>query len=126
MSQLWEMNAWDVARRIRAREISGREVVQAHLARIDEVNARVNAVTAVLAGQALADADAVDRALRTGEAPAGPLAGVPMTVKENIDLAGSATTLGIAALRHAIPDGDAPTSPTSARPEPSRSSARAP
>ena len=106
MSQLWEMNAGDLSRRVRAREISSREVVQAHLARIDEVNPRVNAVTTVLADQALADADAVDRALRTGAA--GPLAGVPITVKENIDLAGSATTLGIAALRHAIPAGDAP------------------
>lgn len=57
MSQLLGMNAWDLARRIRAREISSREVVQAYLARIGEVNPRVNAVTTVLADQALADTD---------------------------------------------------------------------
>lgn len=55
----------------------------------------MNALTAVLDEQALAAADAADQALRCGEEP-GPLCGTPMTVKENIDVAGSATTQGIA------------------------------
>jgi amidase len=107
MSELWALAACDLARLVRAREVSARAVVQAHLDRIGQVNPALNAVTAVLAEQALAAADAADTALRRGAA-AGPLTGVPMTVKENIDVAGSATTLGIAALRDAVAPRDAP------------------
>jgi amidase len=107
MTQLWQLAAWDLAKRIRARDVSSREVVEAHLRRIDDVNARVNAITAVLAEEALDAADAADAALRSGS-PVGPLCGVPMTIKENVDVAGSATTLGIVALRDAIPPRDAP------------------
>jgi len=54
---------------------------------------RLNAVTALLTDEALAEADGADRALRAGEI-VGPLCGVPMTVKEGIDVKGSATTQG--------------------------------
>ncbi|TMR21546.1 amidase [Nonomuraea turkmeniaca] len=104
MSEIWEMSATELARLIRSREVSSREAVEAHLRRIDEVNPQVNAVSVVLAEEALADADAADRA---GGAT-GPLTGVPMTVKENIDVAGSATTLGIVPLRDAIAPRNAP------------------
>jgi amidase len=107
MSELWDMSASELAQRIRAREVSSREVVEAHLRRIDRVNPRVNAITVVLAEEALDAADAADRVLRSGAA-GGPLCGVPMTVKENIDAAGSATTHGIVALRDAVPPSDAP------------------
>ncbi|GAA0947857.1 amidase [Nonomuraea longicatena] len=107
MSELWEMSAWELARQVQARTVSSREVVEAHLRRIAQVNPRVNAVTAVLAEQALRAADAVDRDLRSGT-PVGPLRGVPVTVKENIDVAGSATTLGIVSLRDAVAAADAP------------------
>ena len=107
MTELWALAACDLARLVGAREVSAREVAQAHLDRIARVNPAVNAVTAVLAEGALAAADAADTALRQGAA-AGPLTGVPVTVKENIDVAGSATTLGIAALRDAVARRDAP------------------
>jgi amidase len=107
MSELWEMAASDLALQIRARRVSSREVVEAHLRRIERVNPRVNAITVVLEEEALRAADAADRALRSG-ADVGPLCGVPMTIKENIDVAGSATTFGIVALRDAVPAGDAP------------------
>jgi amidase len=107
VAQLWEMTAGELARLVRAGQVSSREVVQAHLERIDDVNARVNAVTVVLAEPALQAADAADRALRQGVA-AGPLCGVPMTIKENIDVAGSATTQGIVPLRNADAADDAP------------------
>ncbi|MEU4234661.1 amidase [Nonomuraea sp. NPDC026600] len=107
MAELWELAAGELARLIGVREVSSREVVQAHLARIAEVNPYVNAITVVLDEQALEAADATDRALRDGTAP-GPLCGVPMTVKENVDVAGSATTLGIVALRDAVAPRDAP------------------
>ncbi|MGI5148755.1 amidase [Plantactinospora sp. CA-294935] len=107
MPELWMLSATQLAHRIRTGEVSSREVVQAHLRRIDEVNPVVNALTVVLDKQALAAADAVDRALRCGDEP-GPLCGVPITVKENVDVAGSATTQGIAALRDAVAIQDAP------------------
>ncbi|MBT2233969.1 amidase [Nonomuraea sp. NEAU-A123] len=107
MAELWELAAGELARMIGVREVSSREVVQAHLARISEVNPHVNAITVVLDEQALEAADTADRALRDGTAP-GPLCGVPMTVKENVDVAGSATTLGIVALRDALAPRDAP------------------
>ena len=107
MAELWELAGWDLARRVRRGEVSARQVIESQLARIEAVNPLVNAVTVVLDESALRAADAVDRAVRSG-AEVGALCGVPMTVKENIDVAGSATTLGIAALRDAIPCNDAP------------------
>ena len=98
MPELWKSGVVDLAARIRSREVSSREVIEAHLARIDAVNPIVNAVTRTLGESALEAADAVDRALGAGE-PVGPLAGVPMTVKENIDLVGCPTTHGLVALK---------------------------
>lgn len=72
-------------------EVTSAEVVEAYLARIEEVNPDLNAVTVTLADEAHVAASAVDRAVADG-ASLGPLAGVPFTVKENIDVAGSATT----------------------------------
>src|SRR5262245_27440267 len=97
MTEPWRLGAAELAGRIRAGRVSSRAVVEAHLRRIAAVNPAVNAVTAVLAESALAAADTADRAIRAG-APVGPLCGVPISVKENIDVAGSATTLGIVPL----------------------------
>jgi len=105
--ELWRMGASDLAAAIRAKRVSSREVVEAHLARIDAVNPAVNAVTVVLAEEARAAADAADSALARG-ADVGPLHGVPITVKENIDVAGSATTQGLVVLKDAVPPLDAP------------------
>src|SRR3954466_12941157 len=88
--ELWRRGAGELAELIAAREVSSREVVQAHLDRIEAVNPHLNAVVLVLADEALAAADAAD-----GAAERGPLHGVPFTVKENIDVAGTATTSGI-------------------------------
>ncbi|GGS54367.1 amidase [Planobispora rosea] len=107
MTELWARGAWDLAEMIRGGEVSRREVVEAHLRRIDEVNSRVNAVTVTLREESLAAADAADTAYARG-GTTGPLCGVPMTVKENIDVAGSATTQGIVALREATAAADAP------------------
>jgi amidase len=95
------MDATELAALVQAGKASCREVVQAHLDRIGQVNQLLNAVTVPLAETALTAAEAADRAFSRGE-PSGPLSGVPMTVKENIDVAGSATTLGIAPLRVAV------------------------
>ena len=106
-SEPWKMGATDLAAAIRAKDLSCREVVQAHLDRIAVVNGKLNAVTVVLEEDALAAADLADKALTRGE-DVGPLHGVPMTVKENIDLAGTATTNGVVAFKDAIPSVDAP------------------
>ncbi|MEM7222197.1 MAG: amidase [Pseudomonadota bacterium] len=104
---LWRWSASDLAKAIRDKSISSRAAVEAHLARIEAVNPAVNAVTVVLADQALAAADQADEALATGRV-VGPLHGVPITVKENLDLVGSATTHGIVALKESMPTRDAP------------------
>jgi amidase len=106
-SDLWRMGASDLAAVIRSKQASSRQVVEAHLERIAQVNSPLNAITVLLAERALGAADAADRALASGAEP-GPLHGVPMTVKENIDLAGSATTMGVVVLRDSLPQGDAP------------------
>jgi amidase len=103
MSALHERSASELAELIRRREVSSREVVTAHLERIEAVNGKVNAVTVVLADSAL---DAADRA--DAGASVGPLHGVPFTVKENIDCVGTATTNGVPALENAVPMMDAP------------------
>ncbi|WP_322750946.1 MULTISPECIES: amidase, partial [unclassified Frankia] len=77
------------------------------LDRIAEVNPAVNAITAVLAESALTEADRVDAAIKGGE-PTGPLAGVPFSVKENLDVAGVPTTEGVVAFRDRIASADAP------------------
>ena len=70
--------------------MSSREVVDAHLERIEAVNGHLNAIVLVLADEARAAADAADAATDRS----GPLHGVPFTVKENIDVAGTPTTSG--------------------------------
>jgi amidase len=108
MNELCSKGAGELAGMIASGEVTSSEVIEAHLARIEEVNADLNAVTATLADEARNAAAAVDRSLAAGER-LGPLAGVPFTVKENIDVAGSATTWGVAALAEQIAPTDAPT-----------------
>ena len=88
---------------IRSGQVSSRQVVEDHLARIEEVNGTANAVTVVLRDSALQAADRADQG-----PPTGPLHGVPFTVKEFLDCTGSATTHGIRILSNALPYVDAP------------------
>ncbi len=92
---------------IAAGQVTAAEVVDAHLARIEEVNPDLDAVTVTLADQARVAAEAVDTAVTAGQ-PLGALAGVPFTVKENIDVAGSATTWGVGAFAEQVAASDAP------------------
>ncbi len=107
MSDLWRKSALELAAVIRGGEASSREVVQAHLDRVAAVNPAVNAIVRLLPEQALAAADEADRAVASG-AELGPLHGVPVTVQENIDLAGTPTTQAVPALAEAIAGVDAP------------------
>ena len=104
---LWQWSAAGLAQAIRERRVSSEEVVAAHLDRIAAVNNTVNAVTVVLDEDALRAAREADRKVAAGEI-VGPLHGVPITIKENIDLVGTATTHGIVDLKDSFPDTDAP------------------
>jgi amidase len=107
VNELWRNSAVELAAMIRDREVSSREVVEAHLDRIEAVNPHLNAIVRLLPDQALAAADAADRAVADGRR-LGPLHGVPFTVKENIDLAGTPTTQAVPALAEAVAPVDAP------------------
>lgn len=108
MTELWQLGALELADRIRRREVSSREVLEAHLARVDDCNGALNAIVRVLADEARVAADAADASLAAGD-DIGRLHGVPCTVKENIDVAGTPTTQGVNALADAIATIDAPT-----------------
>jgi amidase len=105
--QLWKNNARELADMVRSGTVRAADVIEAHLERIDAVNPSVNAVTAILAESAREQAGVLDSVRKSGS-PLGPLAGVPFTIKGNIDVGGSATTHGIPALKNAIAQRDAP------------------
>jgi amidase len=107
MNELWRWDATRMAEAIARRDVSSREVVSACLARMAVVNPRLNAVTVDLGHEALAAADRADAAVARGEA-LGPLHGVPITIKENVDQAGCATTNGVVAFRDVIARDDSP------------------
>lgn len=107
MDELLQHSALELAAVIRSGETTSRSVVQAHLARIDAVNGDLNAIVRRLDDDALAAADTADAAVTRGDA-LGPFHGVPITVKENIDLLGSPTTQAVIAMADALPVRDAP------------------
>ena len=105
--EVWRWSAGRMAAAIARREVSSREVVAACVGRMRAVNGAINAVTVDLSAQALELADRADRAVKDG-GPLGPLHGVPVTIKENVDQAGVATTNGVVAYRDAIAHDDHP------------------
>ena len=100
------LDATALAALIRTRQMSSREVVQAHLDRINAVNPQINAIVTLVAEDALRAADAADQAVASG-APLGPLHGVPFTVKDSIDTAGVLTQRGSPIFRGRTPEKDA-------------------
>ena len=104
---LWRLSAVDIAAAVRRRDVSCREVTTSVLARIEQLNPQINALAEVLADEALASADAADRLTLRGDA-LGPLHGVPVSIKVNVDQAHHATTNGAIPLREHIAREDAP------------------
>src|SRR6185369_15859152 len=92
--ELWRLGASQVARLVQARDVSAVEVAQATLARLDAVNPALNAVVEHRPDEIMAQARSVDEAIAQGRR-VGPLAGVCVTTKVNIDQAGYATTNGL-------------------------------
>src|SRR4030081_2399369 len=101
MEDLWRLSAADIAALIRSKKVSAKEAASAALARLDAVNPSINAVVDHRPEDVLAQAGAVDAALARNE-DVGPLAGVPVTVKVNIDQEGFATTNGLKLQRDVI------------------------
>jgi aspartyl-tRNA(Asn)/glutamyl-tRNA(Gln) amidotransferase subunit A len=95
-----------LAAQVGAGRTAARDALEVYLDRIARHGAALNAFLAVAADPARAAAEALDRRRRDG-APLGPLAGVPLAIKDNLDVAGLATTAGIGALRGRTPERDA-------------------
>src|SRR5262245_66316798 len=106
-TELWQWDAVDLARAIRLRKISSREAAEACLERLDAVNPKLNAVTFQIGERALRDADAADAAVKAGDA-LGPLHGVPVSTKENIDQKDLPTPNGVVAYKDVIAPADSP------------------
>jgi amidase len=105
--EIWRWDATRMADAIARHEVSSREVVNACLARMAAVNPRLNAVTVDLGDEARAAATRADAAVARRDR-LGPLHGVPVTIKENVDQAGCATANGTIAYRDLIASTDSP------------------
>lgn len=106
MNDILLRSAAGIAEELRAGRLSARELVELVLDRVDAVNPGVNAVVELRRESALRAADDADRALARG-AQAGPLHGVPMTVKEGIRVAGMRSTWGDPAFADHVAERDA-------------------
>ena len=107
MEDLWRLSALELAGLIRSKKVSAREAAIAALARLDAVNPSINAVVDHRAEQVLAEAAAIDGKIARGE-DGGLLAGVPVTIKVNIDQEGFATTNGLKIQRETIARANSP------------------
>jgi len=105
--ELYELTATETVDKIKAGEITALAACEAVLARMDAVNPAINAVVARNDAEALEAAEAVDAARAKGET-LGPMAGVPVTIKENVDQKGFATTNGIRLQKDLIAKSDNP------------------
>ncbi len=105
--ELCDLSAVDLASRIRRKDVSARDVMAAHLARIDRVNPKVNAIVTLLADRAMADAARADEQAARG-GTLGVLHGLPVAHKDLVDTAGIRTTRGSLFYKDNVPTRDAP------------------
>jgi len=106
MSTLAFESATSLVAKIKAQEITSRELLQLYFDRVDAHNPEINAVVVQVRERAIARAEAADAALARGE-DWGPLHGLPMTIKESYNLTGEATTWGTPLWRDNIATEDA-------------------
>src|SRR3954465_8884481 len=107
MQDLWRLSAKELAALIRSKSVSAMDAATAALARLEAVNPKINAVVDYHPEDVLAHARGIDAAIARGEDP-GALAGVPVTVKVNIDQQGYATTNGLKLQRDVIAKTNSP------------------
>src|SRR5262245_51278408 len=101
-----DLGAAEIARRVRARELSAVEVAEAHLGRAQALDPKLKAYLHLGRERVLERARAVDARVARGEDP-GPLAGVPVAVKDNMCTRGEPTTAASKILAGYIPPYDA-------------------
>src|SRR5262245_42604712 len=106
-TELWQWDAVDLAAAIRSRKVSSLDATMAVIERMQAVNPKINAVVRDLTDEALAAARVADEAVRRGER-LGPLHGVPVTIKENVDQAGLPTINGVVAFKDLVAGDDSP------------------
>jgi len=106
MTELAFASATELARRIKNKELGCVELLAYFLDRVDRFNPDLNAIVVDIRDEATARAKAADEALAAGR-DWGPLHGVPMTVKESYDVAGTPTTWGVPELKDSIAETDA-------------------
>jgi amidase len=99
-------SATDAAQAVRHKEVSSRELTEMLLTRIEDANPALNAVVELRREAALQEADAADEATAHGQ-EAGPLHGVPMTIKDSFNVVGLHTTWGNPAFKDFVADSDA-------------------
>ncbi|MCB4455392.1 amidase family protein [Leisingera sp. McT4-56] len=104
---IWQLSAAELTSLTRTGGLSAETAVQASIDRMNAVNPALNAVVEDLSAEALERARALDKARADGAKP-GPLHGVPVTIKINVDQAGHATSNGVTALKDLIAPADAP------------------
>ena len=104
--EICDLTAVDLAARIRRKQLSAREVMEAHLARIARVNPKINAIVTLVADRAMDDARKADEHQARGGA-LGALHGLPVAHKDLINTAGIRTTFGSPLLRDNVPTVDA-------------------
>ena len=107
MQDLWRLSALDLAALVKSKKVSAADAAKSALARLDAVNPKLNAVIDHRPDDVLKQASSVDAAIARGE-DAGSLAGVPLTVKVNIDQEGFATTNGLKLQANAIAKSNSP------------------
>jgi amidase len=107
VTDLWRLSACELADGIRGRAFSCVDVMESVAARIAARNPRLNAIVNDLTSDALAEARRADADLAGGHAR-GPLHGVPVTIKENVDQKGQPTPNGMSAFANLIAPDDAP------------------
>ena len=105
MENLWKLSASELAGAIARGEVAALAAVEAHIARIAEVDAKLHAMVWTRYDEARAEARELDRRRAAGEA-LGPLGGVPLTIKESLDLAGSPSTYGLSSRAKVLAERD--------------------
>ncbi|MFV1465732.1 MULTISPECIES: amidase family protein [unclassified Phaeobacter] len=104
---IWRLSATELAQHTQAGDLTAEAAVDASINRMAAVNPDLNAVVEDLSSDALERARALDKARNAGATP-GPLHGVPVTIKINVDQKGHATSNGVTALKDLIAPDDAP------------------
>ena len=104
---LWHLSAVDSAKGLRKGDFTSVELTEAILSRMTDLEPRINAIVVDLSEQARLDAEEADKSLKRGD-PVGPLHGIPVTTKTNIDQVGTATSNGLPALANNVAEEDSP------------------